>query len=119
MAKSHGHGEIAGAQVSGVFGIWLNKRRMLALEIPLRHTISPQHNGWRLDLLEPGKLIVRNTEGMQRIDVDEGDYVISTGDDLYLALHRPQVEDGEGGGETETRADDRRRLEESQASEEG
>jgi hypothetical protein len=97
MHKPHpGHEpspDIPGPEVSGAFGIWLNKRKLIMLEMPFRHTITPEHNGWRMDVLEQGKLVARQADDSRRFDVAEGDYLLSSGDDLYLALRRVKAHD--------------------------
>lgn len=94
--------ELQGGEIRGTFGIWLNKRELVALEVPLRHEIKPQNNGWRLDFLEAGKVTARHTEGARGIDVEHGDFVVSSGDDLYVALHRA----GKGEGRDEPEDED-------------
>lgn len=74
--------------LQGAFGIWLSKRAVGMLEFPFRHELTYQTGGWRLDALEPGKLIARVGERREAFDVEEGDYLLSAGDDLYLALNR-------------------------------
>jgi hypothetical protein len=80
---------VAGDPAGGAFGLWLNKRELQALEIPLRHEITPQNTGWRLEFMEAGKVTARHTQGTRGIDVQPGDFLISSGDDMYLAIHSP------------------------------
>ena len=80
---------VAGDPAGGAFGLWLNKRELQALEIPLRHEITPQNTGWRLEFMEAGKVTARHTQGTRGIDVQPGDFLISSGDDMYVAIHSP------------------------------
>src|SRR4051794_23100491 len=93
MAKAKGQrGDtqpVAGDPAGGAFGLWLNKRELQALEIPLRHEITPQNTGWRLEFMEAGKVTARHTQGSRGIDVQPGDFMISSGDDMYVAIHSP------------------------------
>lgn len=74
--------------VRGSFGIWLSKRAVEVMEFPFRHTLTYQTGGWRLDVIEPGKLIARIGDRRDAFDLEEGDFILSSGDDLYLALNR-------------------------------
>lgn len=93
MAKAEGKRggvqPVAGEPAGGTFGLWLNKRELQAIEIPLRHEITPQNTGWRLEFKEAGKVTARHTQGTRGIDVQPGDFMISSGDDMYLAIHSP------------------------------
>lgn len=76
------------SDVEGTFGIWLNKRELEALDIPIRHQLTAQNNGWRLEFLVAGRVVARHRSGTRQIDVEAGDSVVSSGDDLYVSLHR-------------------------------
>jgi hypothetical protein len=75
--------------VDGTLAIWINKRTVSFLDLPFRHRLIGEASGWRLEVLEAGKLLVHVENGHRRgIDVERGDFVLSSGDDVYVALHR-------------------------------
>jgi len=92
-------------EVGGTFGMWINKRTVEVLEIPFRHRLVAQPGGWRLEALEAGKLVARFGNRPERMDLDQGDYVLSSGDDFYVSLQRRK--DGRPEGPQRDRAGDR------------
>ena len=79
---------IPAAIVDGALGMWLNKRSMSHLEVPIRHRLSAQQGGWRMHFGEAGRITAHTSNGPIAIDVDESDYLISSGDDFYVAIRR-------------------------------
>ncbi len=79
--------------VGGAFGLLINKRSLRQLEIPVRHEIKPNPGGWRLEVLEPGKILVHYTSPANRegIDLEPGDYLLSAGEDIYVSVQRLKV----------------------------
>lgn len=81
------------SSATGGFGLIITKASLRRLEIPVRHELTAQGGGWRLDLRENGKITAHYEHGQQRdgIDVEEGDYILSAGPDLYLSLQSLKV----------------------------
>jgi hypothetical protein len=103
----------------GTLGIWLNKRALRLLELPFRHDFRSLNDGWEVDVLEGGKVMARFLDGdSQGFDVEPGDALLSSREEMYLALRRARdVERDEGDeedGEDEGRRDreERRRRRE-------
>jgi hypothetical protein len=72
--------------------IWFNKRALRLLEFPFPHSFHPMNDGWEIVVLTPGKLVARFLNGEhQRFDVNEGDTLLASREEIYLALTRPGV----------------------------
>lgn len=74
--------------IDGAVGIWINKRAVAFLDLPFRHKLIGDAAGWRVEVGEPGKLVVSGKEVRRGIDVEQGDFLLSAGDDIYVGLHR-------------------------------
>lgn len=69
--------------------IYLNKRAVARLDLPLAHTLAAHNDGWRMDFAEAGRLRLTMREGHNDfVDVTPGDYLLCTGEDLYLSQQR-------------------------------
>lgn len=67
--------------------IYLNKRAVARLDIPTAHTMTAYSDGWRIDFGAAGRLRLLMTEGHNdNLDVAQGDYLLASGEDLYLSL---------------------------------
>lgn len=67
--------------------IWFNKRELARVDIPVAHTLAAHNDGWRVDFGGAGRIRVVGAQGPnQNIGVVEGDYLLSNGEDFYLAL---------------------------------
>ncbi|HEX6289542.1 MAG TPA: hypothetical protein VFZ66_10145 [Herpetosiphonaceae bacterium] len=70
-------------------GIWINKRALANLELPFRHNLQSKDAGWQIEVLEAGRLTARFQNGHQdHYDVEKGDIIFSSGEELYLTLQR-------------------------------
>lgn len=78
--------------IEGTVGIWINKRSVIFLDLPFRHRLVGEATGWRIEILEPGKVLVHGRKDERGIDVEEGDFLLSAGEDIYVALHRMRDE---------------------------
>jgi hypothetical protein len=78
--------------IDGTVGIWVNKRTVSFLDLPFRHRLVGEAAGWRVEVMEEGKLVVHGKAGRRGIDVEEGDFVLSSGDDIYVGLQRAEQE---------------------------
>src|SRR3712207_502907 len=69
--------------------IWINKRALDLMEMPFRHNLTARDAGWQIEVLEPGRLTARfQTGGMDHYDLEKGDTIFSSGEELYLTLQR-------------------------------
>ena len=103
QGASHTKGERQRAEsrpmIAETLGIWINKRAIAFIDLPFRHNLIGETAGWRVEVSEPGKLVVTGRGLRRRIDVEEGDFLMSAGDDIYIGLQRAPTEQTE---ETET-----------------
>ena len=75
-------------------GIWYNKRELSRVEVPVPHTLSSHNDGWRIDFGGPGRIRIVAANGPnQKIDVVEGDSLLSSGEDFYLSVSTEPAED--------------------------
>jgi hypothetical protein len=66
---------------------WLNKRALTSLELPLPHTFQSRTDGWAIEFSAAGRIVVTPTHGgKEQIDVESGDMLIASGEELYLKL---------------------------------
>ncbi|MFC7266911.1 hypothetical protein [Streptomyces lutosisoli] len=69
--------------------IYINRRSVLRLEIPMAYTMTPHNDGWRITFDAPGKLRLLMNEGHNDLlDVKIGDFLLSSGEDLFLSLQQ-------------------------------
>ena len=67
--------------------IYLNKRAVSRIDIPVPHAMSAYSDGWRIEFGAPGRLRLLMSEGHNdNLDVAAGDYLLSSGEDFYLSL---------------------------------
>ncbi|MFF5973996.1 hypothetical protein ACFY7C_20950 [Streptomyces sp. NPDC012769] len=67
--------------------IYLNRRTVKRLDIPVPHTMGTHNDGWRLDFTGTGKLKLIALEGHNDfIDVKVGDFLLASGEDLFVSL---------------------------------
>lgn len=64
------------AMIEGTVGIWINKRSVTFLDLPFRHRLVGEATGWRIEILEPGKVLVHGRKDERGIDVEEGDFLV-------------------------------------------
>lgn len=65
--------------------IWLNKRAIALLELPLPHTFSSHPHGWQVAFGAGGRIVAKLDQGgIHNIDVLAGDKLISSAEELYL-----------------------------------
>lgn len=68
-------------------GVYLNKRAVSRIDIPVEHTMTAHNDGWRIDFGSAGRLRLLMSEGHNdNLDVAAGDFLLSGGEDLYLSL---------------------------------
>jgi hypothetical protein len=68
-------------------GIWFNKRALTNIELTLRHRLSSDGGGWRIDILARGDVIIHlRDSGPKKIQMEEGDVILGNGDDLYVGI---------------------------------
>jgi hypothetical protein len=68
-------------------GVWFNRRTIVLLELPFPHEFQTRSDGWRLDVVEGGKLLARFVDGQQRsFDLRPGDFLLASGEELYLSI---------------------------------
>ncbi len=66
--------------------VWLNKRAITLLELPLPHGFTSDPRGWQAEFSTTGTIVARFVHGGEhRIDVASGDKLIASGEELYLA----------------------------------
>lgn len=98
----------------GAIGMWLNKRAVSRFEIPVEHQLTAQTAGWRLDVAEAGTLVFVVDHERVRVDLRPGDYVLASGDDLYVSFRerrddrRPEPDETSEERDREEKRDPRR-----------
>ncbi len=66
--------------------VWLNKRAVATLELPLPHTFSANSQGWEVAFASTGTMVARFVHGgEQRFDIVSGDRVIGSGGEIYFS----------------------------------
>lgn len=96
MAQELGQGQTQ-ANASGAVGMWLNKRSVSRVDITVAHDLTSQPAGWRLDVSEPGALVFIVDHQRVPVDLEPGDYVLASGDDLYVSIQRTKDDRKQGG----------------------
>ncbi|WP_369141874.1 hypothetical protein [Streptomyces sp. R44] len=67
--------------------VYINRRSVLRIDIPMAHTMTPHNNGWRITFDAAGRLRVVMNEGHNDfIDVKVNDFLLSSGEDFFLSL---------------------------------
>ena len=67
--------------------VWLNKRALAILELPVPHTFTSRADGWDVEFGAVGRLVVKPIHGgPENVDVEPGDRLIASGEELYLHL---------------------------------
>lgn len=75
--------------VDAPFGLWINKRQVVTLGFLFGHSLSPSGAGWRLDVKERGQLVISfETGSADTLDLEPGDFLLGSGDDLFVRLGR-------------------------------
>lgn len=65
--------------------VWLNKRAVNVLELPLPHQFSSTAHGWEVEFSGTGVIVARFTHGgQQQIDTASGDRLLGAGEELYF-----------------------------------
>ena len=68
-------------------GVLFNRDAIAVIELPFEHELGEIEGGWRLGATQPGKLTVQLTNGhRQSFDLTAGDWLASSGRELYLSL---------------------------------
>jgi hypothetical protein len=68
-------------------GVWFNRRSVVLLELPFPHEFQSRDDGWRLEVVEDGKLLATFVDGQQRsFDLRPGDFLLASGEELYLSI---------------------------------
>lgn len=81
----------------GTVGVWFNKRALALLEMPFRHNLRTKDGGWEVEVLTRGRLTAKFRDGHQeRYDVEVGDTLFASGEEIYLALTRSDKAGQEG-----------------------
>jgi len=76
------------------FGIWFNKRALRLIELPFRHESRSKNGGWEVVARAPGRLVARFLNGEhQRFELEAGDTLSGSGEEIYLSLDRQSAED--------------------------
>ena len=75
--------------------IYLNKRAVSRIDIPVPHVMAAYSDGFRIDFGGAGRLRLIMAEGHNdNLDVAGGDYLLASGEDLYLSLQAgPSAQD--------------------------
>lgn len=67
--------------------IWFNKRELMRIDIPVKHAVASHNDGWRIDFGAGGRIRTVGAQGHnQNVDVEQGDFLLSSGEDFYLSL---------------------------------
>lgn len=67
--------------------IYINRRSVLRIDIPMAHTMTPHNNGWKITFEATGKLRAVMNEGHNDfIDVKANDFLLSSGEDFFISL---------------------------------
>ncbi|MFF8279615.1 hypothetical protein ACF05T_26430 [Streptomyces lateritius] len=67
--------------------IYINRRSVLRIDIPMAHSMTPHNNGWRITFDAAGRLRAVMNEGHNDfIDVKAGDFLLSSGEDFFISL---------------------------------
>ncbi|WP_314615974.1 hypothetical protein [Streptomyces stackebrandtii] len=67
--------------------IYINRRSVLRIDIPVAHTMTPHNNGWRITFDAAGRLRAVMNEGHNDfIDVKANDFLLSSGEDFFISL---------------------------------
>lgn len=65
--------------------VWLNKRALDSLELPVPHSFNATSQGWEIAFSASGAIVATFTHGgQQRINTSAGDKLTSAGEDLYF-----------------------------------
>ena len=71
--------------MAGRPGHLLNKRSLTSLAFEFSHELVFQSGGWRLNVLEPGRLVAKFRDGgTQNFDVQAGDLLLASFEEIYL-----------------------------------
>ncbi|MFI8822792.1 hypothetical protein [Streptomyces sp. NPDC053431] len=67
--------------------VYMNRRSVMRIDIPMAHTMTPHNNGWRITFDAAGRLRAVMNEGHNDfIDVKAGDFLLSSGEDFFISL---------------------------------
>lgn len=65
--------------------VWLNKRAVTLLELPLPHSFTSTSQGWEVEFSATGTVVAKFVHGGEhRINVLSGDKLIASGEELYF-----------------------------------
>lgn len=74
----------------------INRDYLRWIEVPGRHTVVDNGaGGWRLDVDQPTRIVVHFDHSVVRLDLDADDYVLASGDEVYVSIAAPPG-DGKG-----------------------
>ncbi|MDH6522547.1 hypothetical protein M2163_000942 [Streptomyces sp. SAI-135] len=91
------HAPAAAAAAPVRTAIYINRRSVLRIEIPMAYTMAAHNDGWKITFDAPGKIRLLMNEGHNdQIDVKVGDYMLSSGEDMLLSLQQAAVAGGVG-----------------------
>ncbi|MGW3445671.1 hypothetical protein [Streptomyces sp. NPDC001076] len=77
--------------------IYINRRSVLRIEIPLANTMAAHNDGWKITFDAPGKIRLIMNEGHNDLmDVKVGDFMLSSGEDIFLSLQQGAAVGGVG-----------------------
>ncbi len=74
----------------------INRQYLRWIEVPSHHVITENGaGGWRLDVDQPTRIVVHFDHSVVRLDLDADDYVLASGDEVYVSIAAPPG-DGKG-----------------------
>ncbi|MFJ8469841.1 hypothetical protein [Streptomyces swartbergensis] len=75
------------ATVTSRTAVYVNRRSVLRMDITVAYTLAPHNDGWRINFNAPGRLrLIMNEGHNENIDVKAGDFLLSSGEDLFFSL---------------------------------
>jgi hypothetical protein len=66
--------------------VYINRRSVLRIDIPMAHTMTPHNNGWRITFDAAGRLRVVMNGHNDFIDIMANDFLLSSGEDFFISL---------------------------------
>ena len=68
-------------------GVWFNKRAIAMIDFACTHTFRSTSDGWEVQIGSSGELVLRLAHGGEhRINVNSGNILRASGEELYLIL---------------------------------
>lgn len=69
----------------------VNRRFLRWIEVPSRHVITENGaGGWRLDVDAATRIVLHFDTGNVKLDLDAEDYVLASGDEVYVSIAEPK-----------------------------